>query len=252
MNKILEDFDKRFEKTAPNIKSIGRKEIEDTFIKHIYDSEKIAIEISEQNINTIYETKIKTYGKVIILNSHFEQNIKQVKDELELYIKNTPWLECIKNRYIIKLLKQYDELELQLLIEFGKEKDRYNNYINQQAEIIKTFIANNNPISEIYINDIYLSFNKILEKIDNKYQDDIISKIRYSVPSISINCSINSDLLFYNFPKTNTVLAYNNSILKLIENTDILKQFTNDSNDDNKFLYNNMNKTFIDEFFRKR
>jgi len=197
--KILAEFDKRFEKTTPKIKEQYRKEISDKFLIHIDIAEQNAIKIAEAELQIIFDKHIKTYKKDnIYIDLIKDIDIDLIINEIYNYINNNVWLNIIKGKYNVlisailhKLKNDINNLSIQIQSEYDK-------YITSQIENIKNFLEVNKPIDDIYINDICLSFDMINEKINNKYQEDIITKLEYIRTSIIIKYDNTKDEFIIN------------------------------------------------------
>ena len=123
MTLILDDFDKKFEKTAPNIKKLKRDEIKTIFLKHITEAQHNATTISTEQLTNIYDQKIKTYKKTIDIDvrSNKDIDLSWINKELNEYIKDTPYLESIKKIFLTRIDKQFKEF---ILIGFFGGKDK--------------------------------------------------------------------------------------------------------------------------------
>ena len=196
-NEILAKFDERFIKTTPKIKATFRKEINDIFMKHINDSTHKSQAIANTFLSGIYNDKIKTCNYNTVIHNvtglysgdtnwiNFIQ-IEEIKQELFNYIKNTVWLESVKTSFLIRLNIFINSIETKTMKMIKILDKKFNKYINEQSDIIKTFIDEQN-ISDNDINNIYMNFNTIIGDICSKFNVDIIDKLVY--PYFEINIS---------------------------------------------------------------
>jgi len=182
---ILDKFDERFIKTSPIIRDKYRNEIKNTFDKHLLIANKNAIDIATKELDMIL-TKINTYKVSIVENKH--ELIESNLSVLNCYITESIWLNIIKEEYEHKLNNKL--LKLRTRISEAKHilKNVYDLYISQQIELIKTFMESscNKPIDDIYIDNLFDSFELVVDKINIIFQKTIVDKISYQLDIIHV------------------------------------------------------------------
>ena len=218
---ILDKFDERFNKTTPKIRDTKRAEILETFNKHINNAVIKSTEIANSELTKIFNTKINTYTKQLC-NTNFEiDKLMPLFEELNNYLKESIWLDCVKETYINKLNLMITNFKEEALIKMNEYKSKYEEYINSQIKLIIDFIEEHNPMKFVS-DDFYIPFETIITNIREKYNKVIITKLKYQKYMLSIK--INNDKFTIKFFTGGYNIPYY-EILVYIKNTKELSKY---------------------------
>ena len=187
---ILNNFDKRFEKTTPKVRDKFRQEILSTFNKHIDKVYNQAVEISTNGLDRIYETKILTFHKVsdfINLDIPINEQVKPIYEEIYDFIRKTNYLSSEKEKFISKTHEFINSIHSQVYDIYSKMKQYFEKYIDKRVSNIINFMDRRKlSLLDTYVNDIKQSFEMILYDINKHYIDDIYNNIKYPSHMIQI------------------------------------------------------------------
>jgi hypothetical protein len=245
---IRNEFDKRFEKTTPKIRDKFRQQILSTFNKHIDKVYNEAIEISTIALNDIYDTKIFTFNKVtdfIKLGIRINDQVKHIYEEMYEFIRKSNYLECVKDKFIVKTQVFIDSIDKQVIKIYNEIKSDFSKYIDRQITSIITFMNHQKTLLlNTHINDIKQNFEMIISNINKLWIDNIYDKIEYpktkiiikNTPSKAIvqndifNNFDKSDLYkhIYLFPQLKEFKSEDSNLISIVK--DYLEQFEDEFN----------------------
>jgi len=220
---------------------IERELMIDKFNKIIYEGSNKAMNISNQRLNEIYESKINTFTTSIKLDIREDLKLETFP-ELQNYIVSSPWIDCIKFIFMDKLQEKITIINEKIKYYYEIYRGYYDNYITSQCSIINSFIKNKEFLFG-FIPEIKLTFKTIVHNYVKDFYKYNLEKLYYCTPQLNIQFKNNYVLV--EIPPV--LLIPNNIILLDIKNqlkysysSDILTGITNE-------IYK-----YKDEFFQKR
>ena len=246
---VLSEFDKRFDKTTPKIREKFRSDILTTFNTHIDKVYNESVKISTEKLNNIYGDKVVSFAKYtdfIDVNKPINEQVNHIYDEIRDFIRNTKYLDTVKNTFLEKTNDYIAEIDKQVNKIYLSITEKFNNYINKQVFDIIDFINHKSTLLlNTLINDIKQSFTMIINKIDQLWKNRIYDKI--SLYKSKILISIYSSLEGKVETKKEIYELYQNIFNHIVIN----KYKTDETQSLIDFVKNYLNK-FEDDFNKLR
>jgi hypothetical protein len=178
---ILSEFDKRFDKTTPKIRDKFRKEILMTFNKHIDKVYNESVKISTNELNIIYDTKVKSFNKntdFIDVDKPINEQVEYIYEEIRDFIRKTNYLDTMKNLFLDKTNNYIYEIDKEVNKIYKSILEEFYNYIDKQVLNIIAFMNHQvTLLLNTHINDIKQSFKMIINNIDKISKSEIFDKI---------------------------------------------------------------------------